>query len=219
MPRKNRSFQAGAIYHLIPRFVANEWFIRGPLARIHYLKLLGEGLANTDWRCLGFAVMSNHIHLAVLAGKARLATWIADPHSQFAEYVNQTHHRIGAVFTRGPKSVPYSEKGLAALLSYIHRNPVRAGVVEHPGQTDWTSHLMYAGKITPPPWLDVQRALAITGLGQGSELAAWIDGNVVDRERLAVFRRQRRRRGRQSLCDGVADYDPGFGGEYELPAI
>ena len=63
MPRKPRSNQPGVVYHLISRFVEREWFIKEEEEREYYVRLLGRALSESDWRCLAYAVMSNHIHL------------------------------------------------------------------------------------------------------------------------------------------------------------
>ena len=89
MARPLRSFEPRAIYHVIPRFVGGEWFIRSSEERQLYLKLLGQGLVGSSWRCLAYAVMSSHIHLAMEAGKGKIADWLREPHSQFAEWINQ----------------------------------------------------------------------------------------------------------------------------------
>ena len=57
------------IYHLIARFVGGEWFIKSDVERIAYLSLLRLYLQTTDWRCFAFALMSNHIHLALMSGQ------------------------------------------------------------------------------------------------------------------------------------------------------
>src|SRR5688572_4022301 len=130
MPRRSRPIVPGTVYHLISRFVAKEWFIERDEQRWTYLWLLGIALRSTDWRCFSYAIMSNHIHLGVLAGSAPLRPWIHYVHTYFAEYINARRERIGAVFVRGPQRVAYRQDGAARLLAYIHRNPVRAGLVQ-----------------------------------------------------------------------------------------
>src|SRR5438067_2099143 len=103
MPRKRRVIVAGSVYHLISRFVDRDWFIRSELERDYYLQLLGPALETTDWRCLSYAIMSNHVHLAMVAGRDTLASWIRRVHSPFADWMNRSHERIGSIFVRGPK--------------------------------------------------------------------------------------------------------------------
>jgi hypothetical protein len=49
------------------------------------------------------------------------------------------------------------------LLSYVHNNPVRAGVVEDPSDSSWTSHRAYLGEAAAPRWLDIRLGLHLCG--------------------------------------------------------
>ncbi len=194
MPRPLRSFEPRAIYHVIPRFVGGEWFIRSSTERELYLKLLGEGLVGSSWRCLAYAVMSSHIHLAMEAGNGKLAEWLREPHAQFAEWINQRDNRHGAVFVRGPNSPRVSPDGVARLIGYVHRNPVRAGLVDDPRDTDWTSHRAYLGQVAAPWWLDIDRGLELAGFASPTAMHTWIHETDIDRRQLrdALFSKPRR---------------------------
>lgn len=197
MSRPLRLFESGAIYHLIPTFVGGEWFIRSPEERAMYLKLLGQGLAGSSWRCMAYAVMSNHIHLAMLAGRGNVASWIREPHAEFADWINLRYgrkRRKGAVFVRGPKEYRIAPDSVARLIGYLHRNPVRAGVVEDPRETDWTSHRAYVGDMPRPRWLDTQLGLELGGFRDVNTLDTWIRETNLDREQMlaTVYPRTRR---------------------------
>jgi REP element-mobilizing transposase RayT len=161
MTRRSRRFLSGRLYHLISRFVDREWFISTESEREHYLRLLGRALDTTDWRCLAYAVMSNHIHLAMIAGQHTLGSWLRRVHSPFADAMNKTHDRIGPMFVRGPKDVFTPHERAAALLAYIHNNPVRAGIVSNASQSQWTSHRAYIGDAAVPRWLHVSEGLQL----------------------------------------------------------
>jgi putative transposase len=181
MPRKPRVIIPGTVYHLIARFVASEWFIRSKLERGWYLQLLGAALRVSDWRCFSYAIMSNHVHLGVLAGAASLASLLREAHAEFAERIN-AQTRVGAVFVRGPRSLAVHPDGVATLIGYIHQNPVRAGVVSHPSDSDWTSHAAYAGLVEPPPWLDIELGLERARMPSGLALDRWVRATRLERE-------------------------------------
>src|SRR5262245_19821839 len=103
MPRPIRHNVPGTVYHLISRFVDREWFVETPEERATYLRLLARAIQISDWLCLAYAVMSNHIHLAMLAGEQPLGPIIRQVHSPFADWMNRRHDRIGSMFVRGPK--------------------------------------------------------------------------------------------------------------------
>ncbi len=59
------------------------------------------------------------------------------------------------------KSILVEEDSHAVQLSaYIHLNPVRGGMVNHPGDYQWSSYLDYMGKGRSFSWLDTQFILA-----------------------------------------------------------
>jgi hypothetical protein len=176
------------VYHLIARFVAKEWFIESAVERRVYLSLLGHAIAMTDWRCFAFAVMSSHVHLGVLAGAIPLADWLRPMHTNFAQWINVRRERIGAVFVRGPNVIAVQPEGTARLINYIHCNPVRAGVVASPRDSDWTSHRAYVGLAQRPSWLNVECGLELAGLDSASALAAWIESTRTDRSDLDAVR-------------------------------
>ena len=164
MPRALRHIVPGVTYHLISRFVAREFFISSDADRRAYLDLLAHVVIRTRWRLLAYAVMSNHIHLAMVAGPEPIATWLRQVHSTFADTVNRSRERIGALFVRGPKAVLAPGDGVGRVIAYLHNNPVRAGVCTQPHDSTWTSHRAYLGLEAAPPWLAVGEGMRRAGL-------------------------------------------------------
>jgi hypothetical protein len=187
MARGGASVEHGTVQHIIPRFVAIEWFIESALERNVYLSLLSGALEETDWRCFSYALMSSHIHLGVIAGHDTLASWLRPMHTRFARWMNEQRERIGAVFVRGPNVIPVQPDGVSRLINYIHNNPVRAGLVAQPQLSDWTSHRAYAGLSHRPAWLDIESGLARSGFQDLGALANWTRSTTVERAELEAF--------------------------------
>ncbi len=106
---------------------------------------------------------------------------MGEVHGPFAEWINERLERIGPVFMR-PKVHAVQPNGVGRLIAYIHRNPVRAGIVPHPSDSDWTSHRAYLRPDSAPPWLDVSKGLELSGFPDGHALCQWIDSNAIARE-------------------------------------
>ena len=51
----------------------------------------------------------------------------------------------------------------ARLLAYIHNNPVRAGLVDNPGDWSWSSYRATGGLEQAPPFLHVRFVRALFG--------------------------------------------------------
>lgn len=135
--RGGASIIPGAVCHVIPRFVGQQWFIRSDAERSEYLLALGRYVAQSDWRCFCFAIMSNHIHLGLVEGTMPLRCWLKPMHTHYANWINAREQRIGAVFVRGPNVIDVLPDGASRLINYVHNNPVRAGVAPHATETGW----------------------------------------------------------------------------------
>ena len=188
----------GVVYHVIWRFVDRRWFMQDSAERGVYLQFLGSALDKSDWRCLAYALMSSHIHFAMLAGSQALASWSRRVHSPFAAWMNEQHGRLGPVFAQSAKDhaiVPAKE---AHLLAYIHNNPVRASVASTARESGWTSHRAYIGYETAPRWLHVDEGLARIGMS-ADDFGSWVDREPGESGVTAVERIGRTARHRGAL--------------------
>jgi REP element-mobilizing transposase RayT len=193
-----RHTYVGIVHHVISRFVDREWFIRDDEERAVYLKLFGRALAKTDWRCLAYCVMSNHIHLAMLPGERPLESWAKPVNSRFARWMNQRHGRLGPIFADRPRSHAIAAHNQANLIAYIHNNPVRAGVARRASESGWSSHLAFLGLAPRPRWLDVDAALALCGFDDVNAFDRWVTGSPhieIEHPDVAEVRKAVRRRG------------------------
>jgi len=160
----------GVVHHLIWRFVDRGWFFTDDVERDRYRSLLGRCLEDTDWRCISYALMSSHIHIAAISGDEPLAVWSRRVNSPFAVWMNERHRRLGPLFADRAKSYAMSPASVGTLISYIHDNPVRAGITATAEDSTWTSARAYAGLIATPRWLFIEEGLARAGVQQFNEL-------------------------------------------------
>jgi hypothetical protein len=176
-----RQVHPGVVHHIISRFVDRTWFLTDDIERDRYLHLLGRSLHRSDWRCLAYALMSNHLHFAMIAGEEPLASWTKRVNSPFANWMNARHGRLGPVFADRPAAFAMRPCSEGPLIAYIHNNPVRAGLVACAGDSDWTSHRIYTGTRLRPPWLHVDDGLALCGV-TASDLDAWVARTTLTNE-------------------------------------
>lgn len=168
MPRYRRQIATGSVQHIISRFVNREFRFASSSsgtrdARQEYLRRAARVLQRSDWRALGFVLMSSHVHWAMQAGSQPSSAVIKPLHSGFATWLNTLEGRLGPVFADRHRNLTFEGPSAALLLAYIHNNPVRAGVVADPADSSWTSHRAYLGLVPAPPWLDVQLGLHLCG--------------------------------------------------------
>ena len=160
MPRILRIRRPGLVHHVIARIVNGEFRI-DDAARRNYLKRLDKVLPRSDWQLLGYAIMSNHVHLCTLAGEDPSSRWVQPLHTGFAGWLNWRDGRIGHVFAGRHKTRAFEDAGVMGLLAYIHNNPVRAGVVTSPDESAWSSHRAFLGRGEAPETLRTDIALRI----------------------------------------------------------
>ena len=106
--------------------------------------------------------MSNHVHLVVRAGNEPLWRLFKAVHVGYANWKNKRDNRLGPLFADRYKAVLVdADEYLLELIRYVHLNPVRAGVVARPEDSEWSSHRAYVGLQKPPAWLDTSEVLAL----------------------------------------------------------
>lgn len=216
MPRTARYNVPGTTYHVIWRFVDRQWFFSANEERQTYLRMLGHALGQTDWRCLAYALMSNHIHLAVVAGEAPMSSWTKSVNSPFASYMNKRHGRLGPLFASRGKDFGTVPRKEGSLIAYIHNNPVRAEVVKHAAESDWTSHRAYTGLASAPKWLHVDEGLRRAGFTDPHAFDAWVDITPGESRDIELEKQRRAVRARGAIEFGTPTAD---GDETNIPLL
>ncbi len=164
MARPPRHTPPGTVQHLISRYVNGEIRVTSPEHRAALAQRIGKYILSTDWALLTHCWMGSHHHLGTQAGEMPASRFLQAAHSGFASWMNNRQTRSGALVAGRPRNIQFTrEEDVARLIAYIHNNPVRAGVVDDPVDTDWSSHRAYVGDAPAPPWLDIKRGLALSG--------------------------------------------------------
>jgi putative transposase len=160
MPRPLRTEFAGAIHHVFARGVDRQNIFFDDADRERYLTLFARTVSWMSWRCLGYCLMGNHMHLVIETPKPNLGRGMQRFHGQYAKRFNQRHTRIGHLFEDRHKAVLIeSDAQLFATVRYIAHNPVEAGLCDAPEDWPWSSHSAILAGIAPR-WLDVRRLLS-----------------------------------------------------------
>jgi hypothetical protein len=186
----------GYVHHFIARFVDREFVVNDDGARARYLDLLGRAMSASDWQCLAYAIMSNHLHLAMFAGATPAERWTRRVHPPFAAWLNKRLERIGPVIAGSSALWVVPPETEARVIAYVHNNPVRAGLVAHARESTWTSHRAYLG-LARVSWLATDVGLARLRVSP-EELDVLVDDDVGYRpepEKIADIRRAARKRG------------------------
>ena len=198
MPRRPRIKLAGMPQHLVQRGVNRSPCFFAEEDYHCYLHWLKEAAAK--WRCAihAYVLMTNHVHLLLtpsdVHGPAKLMQSVG---RRYVQYVNRHYRRTGTLWEgRFKSSAVQAETYLMLCQRYIELNPVRAGMVNDPGQYRWSSYRSNGlgqddGLITTHPVYLAQ------GLESDARRAAYralfrseLDEAALDDIRLAISRSQ-----------------------------
>lgn len=145
MGRKARKISSTGIYHIMLRGNNREQvFLSGRDTNV-FLAILEQQKIKHNMKMYGFCLMPNHVHLAVKEPEAGLISkFMHGLETAFTKWYNIEHEKCGHVFQGRFKSEPVETiEYLANLIRYIHNNPVKAHMCNHPGQFSASSYLLY----------------------------------------------------------------------------
>lgn len=136
MPRANRYFLPGYVWHLTQRCHRRAFLLKCAKDRRTWLRWLFEAKKRYGLCVLNYIVTSNHIHLLVQdTGPHVIAHSLQLVAGRTAQAYNQRKRRNGAFWEdRYHATAVQTDRALVRCVTYIDLNMVRAGVVSHPSQ-------------------------------------------------------------------------------------
>ncbi|MFA5835037.1 MAG: transposase [Bacteroidota bacterium] len=103
---------------------------------------------------IAYCLMPTHFHFLVKVTSndvATLKTHIAALLSSYTKSLNRSIERHGSLFQTHSKAKEIDDENyLPTLMSYIHQNPFRAGLVKHIEEWPYSSYRDYAGLRNDP---------------------------------------------------------------------
>jgi len=165
VPRARREDAPGSIHHVYARGLEGRAIFRDAADRADLLRRLAEVLPEGGARCPAWALIGNHLHLIVQTGEVRLSTLMRRIHTGFAVRFNLRDGRQGYLFQSRFGSRRVCEDGdLAAVLRYVLRNPLEAGLVQSLAALElfpWCAYGALLGVRPALPFESVDDALAV----------------------------------------------------------
>jgi len=142
MARQPRFFVPGEVLHVVQRGNNREPIFVGEDDYLFFLDCLHQAIRRHGVFVHAYVLMTNHLHLlAVPQRRASLPKTLQSVGRRYVQYFNSTYRRSGTLWEgRYRATVVDSEQYLLTCMRYIELNPVRAGMVKHPGEYRWTSY-------------------------------------------------------------------------------
>ena len=167
MPRQVRIEYEGATYHVMCRGDRRERIFADDADREMFLATLADAVGRCGWLLHGYVLMSNHYHALLETPQPNLVRGMTWLQTTYTTRYNARHRTSGHLFGGRYKAIlvdPEEPRYFAALLDYLHLNPVRAGLVrvEGPQLLDyrWSSLRGYVLKRERARWLTVERGFS-----------------------------------------------------------
>jgi putative transposase len=135
----------GYAYHVLNRANGRLRLFRKAADFAAFEQVLEEAFERVPLRILGYAVMGNHWHFVVWPRQRQdeqvtdFFRWLTHTHTQ-RWHAHHGTSGMGHVYQGRFKSFPIAaDEHLLAVLRYVERNPLRAGLVEKAEQWRWGS--------------------------------------------------------------------------------
>jgi putative transposase len=142
MPRRPRLVLPEVPLHIIQRGNNRTRCFFNDVDYLVYLDLLKLSALDAQCQVHAYVLMSNHVHLLVTPGTATSPAMMMKALGQrYVQYVNRRYCRTGSLWEgRYRSSLVEHERYLLICHRYIELNPVRAQMVVHPANYQWSSY-------------------------------------------------------------------------------
>jgi len=121
-----------------------------------YQRFMGtlERLKTDKFEVYGYCLMSNHVHLLIHEKSEEIPQIMKRIGTSYAWWYNRKYQRTGHVFQgRYGSECVEDDKYLLTVIRYIHKNPVKAGMISEPEDYRWSSIQAYYGEHEDPTGL------------------------------------------------------------------
>ncbi len=156
MPRTAREKSKSGIYHIMLRGTNRQEIFHDDDDYARFLETFYRFKKKSEMMVYGWCLMGNHVHLLLQECGEELATTMKRIGVSYAWYYNFKYKASGHLFQDRFRSEKIeNDKCLTAALRYIHQNPVKAGLRQHPDEWEWSScPAYYGGECYPLSLLD-----------------------------------------------------------------
>ena len=161
MGRAWRIEYEGALYHLMSRGNDGQDIYLNDADRNSFLDTISEMSERFDVDIFAYVLMPNHYHLLARTNRANLKKAMQWFGTAYTRRFNNRNLKKGHLFQGRYKSILIQNDAYLMQLScYIHRNPLRAGIISRLIDYKWSSYPIYAYAKKCPDWLSTQVILS-----------------------------------------------------------
>ena len=146
MARKKREWYPGAIYHITTRGNHKSDIFRDAGDYLMYMRFLQESIECFKCKLICYCLMTNHVHLIVETSDITISELMKKLNFLYSKNFNLKYDLVGHLFQgRYFSELIQTDSYLLEASRYLHLNPVKTKIVEHPEGYKWSSYRMYIG--------------------------------------------------------------------------
>jgi len=147
MARRKRIYYNCAVYHVTIRGNNKQKVLASDEDKISFLETLNKFKERFEFKLYGFGLMDNHAHMVIQTNaKANISKIMQAINLSYSQKFRRKYNYFGYVWQgRFNSNLIESGEYIIECLNYIHNNPVRAKIAEHPKDYPWTSYHFYNG--------------------------------------------------------------------------
>ncbi len=170
MPRTQREKSKSGIYHVMVRGNEQRDLFVDDDDRLRFIETLDDKIKLGEYSLYAYCLMDNHVHLLVKESDKSVSELIRRIGASYVYYFNKKYKRVGHLFQDRFRSEKVeTDAYLLSAVRYIHKNPVKAGMVKSEEDYIWSSFGAYTCKNDYRNMVDTKEVL---GMYSGNEVKA-----------------------------------------------
>ena len=144
MARQLRLAFEDACYHISSRGSRKGKIFYTDEDKSYFLELLNQTCNKYSITCYAYCLMDKHYHLFINTQKPNISQAMHFLNTSYTNWYKAKHNIVGSILQGRYKSIIVDKDTYALVLStYIHLNPLRAGIVKDLKEYKWSSYINY----------------------------------------------------------------------------
>lgn len=176
MARPLRIEYPGAWYHVMNRGRRSESVFSGKQDYLMFIDLLIEISEMWNINVAAYCLMTNHYHLLLQTPDGNISRCMRHLNSVYTQRYNRRHGFDGQLFRGRYKSILVCDDShLLQLVRYLHKNPLKAGMVKDIADYEWSSYSGYLSYAKKWKWLYKDYIFSMISSKQRGRLKQFVD--------------------------------------------
>lgn len=142
MSRTAREKIKSNFIHIVTKGIKDEFIFYKKDYKNKYIELITKYSRKIEnIKLIAYCVMDNHVHILIYTNNIHdVESFMRKVNTSYASFYNMSEDRTGYVFAnRYHTQIIQNEEHLFLCIDYIHKNPVKAGIVESPYKYAYSS--------------------------------------------------------------------------------